>query len=286
MKMWMKYVVLYAGVLACSACGVALVSDAEESRQSPYDLRCDGLQNPLGIDSLQPTFAWKLRDSSMGARQSAYEITVYSQSNPGKSTQNVVWDSGRVASSASIDVPYKGLALKPSTRYYWKVVVWDRNGVAYPASDSAWWETGLMSQSNWMGQWIGYEEPELHAVRNSGAQWITNTASERESTADTRHDFRYLLNVTKRVRSAVLYVTGENNAGAWINGEEVLKLQTKVAAFNNPWGGYQRIDLSRNIHPGRNSIAIEIVRYKWNAKQVSTLAPMSACIFLTRRRND
>ncbi len=43
-----------------------------------------------------------------------------------------VWDSGRVASDKSFGVVYGGPELAASTRYYWRVEVWDKDGKPYP----------------------------------------------------------------------------------------------------------------------------------------------------------
>ena len=42
----------------------------------------------------------------------------------------------------------------PRTRYYWKVLVWDKDG-ACVQSDVAWWETGLMGTGWNNAEWIG-----------------------------------------------------------------------------------------------------------------------------------
>ena len=49
-----------------------------------YDLRCEGLEEPLGIDSAQPHFSWKIKADGP-VKQAAYEIQV----GPG------LWRSGR-----------------------------------------------------------------------------------------------------------------------------------------------------------------------------------------------
>ena len=85
-----------------------------------------------------------------------------------------VWSSGRESGSQSLNVTYKGPALKASKRYYWRVRVWDASGKEYPASEASWWETGLLTQDAWNAPWIGFETPEEAAVRHAKAQWITS----------------------------------------------------------------------------------------------------------------
>jgi alpha-L-rhamnosidase len=60
-----------------------------------------------------------------------------------------------VDSDISHAIQYGGEALKPTTRYTWKVTVWDNFGKS--ASAASWFETGLMDTG--LGAW-------------SGAKWI------------------------------------------------------------------------------------------------------------------
>ena len=41
-------------------------------------LQTDSLTEPLGLDNPHPSLSWHLQDSRPGARQSAYEISVFS----------------------------------------------------------------------------------------------------------------------------------------------------------------------------------------------------------------
>jgi len=38
------------------------------------DLRCEGLVNPLGIDSAEPNLYWRMSSLHNGARQTAYQV--------------------------------------------------------------------------------------------------------------------------------------------------------------------------------------------------------------------
>lgn len=61
-----------------------------------------------------------------------------------------IYDSGKVLSGESVGVVYQGKALQPSTRYYWKVSVWDESGTEITSTEPAWFETGLLG-SGWSG---------------------------------------------------------------------------------------------------------------------------------------
>jgi alpha-L-rhamnosidase len=59
-------------------------------------------------------------------------------------------------------IEYAGSLLKPTSRYTWKVTVWDNANAT--ASSSSWFETGLMNTdiSAWSGaKWIGGGEEDL-----------------------------------------------------------------------------------------------------------------------------
>jgi alpha-L-rhamnosidase len=246
----------------------------------PTALRCESLENPLGIDTAKPVFSWRLRDARVGAAQSAYQITVYSKT-PVQASVADVWDSGRVESSQSNAVTYVGVPLSPEKRYFWRVRLWGVNGKPYPVSTVKWWETGLLSQANWQAQWIGYEDAELHAIRTSGATWITNFTSKPTSATDTHHDFRLGVLLEKPLKRAVLYTTGKDTVAAWVNSKQVLQPLALTPWKQNPWGTYERTDVTGAIHAGQNSVAIEVTTYLIpNAPTVATQSPMSMCLYV------
>jgi alpha-L-rhamnosidase len=256
-------------------------ASAAVGAKNPTDLRSDSLTNPLGIDSPKPMLSWRLQDDSRGAKQTAYEIFVYVKQPTTALTKPDVWDSGRVASSTSTGVPYGGPDLQPEKRYFWRVQVWDKDGKPYPISDTAWWETGLLSQSNWQGKWIGYEDAELHSIRESGAMWITNPATQESESNDTYHDFRLAFSLDQPVQTAALYATGADATTAWINGQEVLHAQALVPWQQMPWGTYTRVDVTTAVHQGANLLAIGVTRFLTaRQKQVSTHTPMSAALYV------
>ncbi|MGA2534129.1 MAG: family 78 glycoside hydrolase catalytic domain [Candidatus Aminicenantales bacterium] len=120
--------------------------------QAPTGLRCEYLENPMGVDVKQPRFFWVLEHTERGQAQSAYRVMV--SSDPAVSSGDV-WDSGKVASPKSIQVVYEGKALESGRTYYWKVKYWDKGGVEGPWSDTARFDTGLFDRSEWKGAWIG-----------------------------------------------------------------------------------------------------------------------------------
>lgn len=244
----------------------------------PMALQCDSLERPLGDDTKQPLFSWKLQDGRIGAKQTAYRILVVSSPKLLENGRSDVWDSGRVESDRSVDVSYGGPQLVPETRYYWRVQVWDMNGRAYPLSDVSWWETGLLDRSSWTAKWIGYEDAEQESVRAAQAEWITNPPIPGEAgKGQTRHDFRLTFDVQQQIKHAELYVTGEDTPAAWVNGSQVAKAQPQPAWGRTPWRTYTRAEVTDELHQGKNLLAVEITRFG-GGNQSQT--PMSATLYL------
>jgi alpha-L-rhamnosidase len=266
-----------------AACVLLFACSAAAQTAKPVKLECESLITPLGMDAAKPQLSWKIQDSRPGARQTAYEIQVASKAETLAGGKGDVWDSGRVESSQSLGVLYGGPALEPSRRYYWRVLTWDQDGKALAPSEPSWWETGLLQQENWKAKWIGYEEPELRHVRESGAAWITNADGEAPKDAtSTKHDFRLQFDLTKPVRRAVLYATGEDSVGAWINGKQVMEAAPLPPWRQMPWKTYAFRDASKTLRAGKNVLAIEIVRYGNNnggANHVSQ-TPMNAVLYV------
>ncbi len=117
----------------------------------PQSLRCEHLENPVGLDEPAPRFSWQLRDARIGARQTAYELVITSATHG-----SAVWSSGRIASDDALLIPYAGPKLRPHTRYMWRVRLWDHTGVATPWSAAAEWTTGFLG-TRWptSTEWIG-----------------------------------------------------------------------------------------------------------------------------------
>jgi len=90
-------------------------------------LKCEYIVNPLGIDTSHPRLTWQMVDTKHGAMQTAYQIKV------GKDEESILkgigdyWDSGKIESQ-DILVKYAGLKLKPWTKYFWTVTIWDNKG--------------------------------------------------------------------------------------------------------------------------------------------------------------
>jgi len=121
---------------------------------SPERLRCEYLDNPLGIDTPQPRLSWVLESKQRAQTQTAYQILAATTESALKAETGDLWDSGKVTSDQTLQVVYAGKTLSSSQRCYWKVRVWDKDGKGSAYSRPAFWEMGLLAPQDWQGQWI------------------------------------------------------------------------------------------------------------------------------------
>ena len=129
-------------------CGVAFCD------LKPIELRCEYSDEPLAVQTSKPRLSWILESNERNQKQTAYQIQVSTTPDTLASNQPDQWDSGKVSSDQSIQIVYTGSALQSDTTYYWKVQVWDRQGIASPWSKPAQFTIGYLSPDDWQAQWI------------------------------------------------------------------------------------------------------------------------------------
>ncbi len=106
---------------------------ANSQKLTLYDLSCEHLTNPIGIETAQPRLGRKIRTSVQNVMQSAYSIR---DSDHPNFTSDLIWDSQKVNSSDSILVLYEGPILESTRRYYWQVKICDNHQTGRISSDS------------------------------------------------------------------------------------------------------------------------------------------------------
>ena len=117
-----------------------------------YDLTCEGLAEPLAIDSAQPHFSWKIASKSPTA-QTAYQIQVAPA--PDAFRKDLCWDSGRVVSDDQVMVPYSGAPLVSRQQLLWRIRVWDATGKASRWSAPQRFGIGPIGEDALKGEYIG-----------------------------------------------------------------------------------------------------------------------------------
>jgi alpha-L-rhamnosidase len=115
----------------------------------PAGLRCAHQVNPLGVAPDRVRLSWLVEAAGRDRAQTGYQVVVTADGGP------TVWDSGRVASAATTDIPYQGSPLARGGRYRWRVRVWDENDGASAWSEPARFEIELDPAVGWRASWIG-----------------------------------------------------------------------------------------------------------------------------------
>lgn len=205
-------------------------------------LKVDHQFTPLGFDNPMPEFSWILQSDQRGVSQSAWEIFVSNDLQ--NMDQGNCWQSGKNQGSQTFGIRYAGKPLQSFTRYFWKVRVWNQQGQASEWSKASWFETGLMSPSEWKAQWISDQRP-LPSKDEDFYKETPNPLLRKE------------IKLKKEVRSARLYIAGLGYSIATINGRRV-----GDHMLDMPWTQYKKqvmyntFDVTSMLENGHNVLGV------------------------------
>jgi alpha-L-rhamnosidase len=251
---------------------VLAVTVATSALAAPVHLRTNALESPLGIDTQQPVLSWQNDAKTPDWMQSAYEILVATNAEFLRRGKADVWDSGRVASSDSVNIPYTGPALHAQRRYLWAVRVWDNQGKSSLSTQTS-FETGLLTASDWKANWIMRRDPasgaEIAAVRWI---WLPATDTQHVLSATPAH-FLYRLNLDANPQAASLHILATGHVIARVNG--------RVTGEHNEWSAFDQEEISGLLHSGDNEIELDCVSRKGSGVATTSRAAVAASIHIT-----
>ena len=206
-----------------------------ESHIMPTSLRCEYLVSPLAVDTREPRFSWTIESGARGAKQTAYQIIVASSANNLAANKGDLWDTGKVASSQTIQIAYRGKPLGSRQECFWKVRVWDQNGKASAWSKPAQFKMGLLELPDWSAEWIGDKLPSVETV--------AATMLRRE------------FNLAARVKRAIIYSSALGVYELRINGRRVGDsiLAPEFTDYHTRTQ-YHAYDVTSLLRPGANAI--------------------------------
>ncbi|MFD9320113.1 alpha-L-rhamnosidase [Streptomyces sp. NPDC060053] len=235
------------------AAAAAAAPRASKGALRPTATTVEYVRQPLGLDVARPRLSWPLTADGSGRRQSAYQVRVAS-SAAGLSHPDV-WDSGKVVSADSALVPYAGPQLRPRTRYFWSVRVWDADGGVSGWSPPSWWETGLMDASQWTARWISAPVSLTDAPSLEGSSWIWYPQGDPATgvPAGTRW-FRRTIALPDDITAATLVISADNVYAVSVNGVEVAR--TDLATDFEGWRHPAVIDVLAQVRSGANTLAV------------------------------
>lgn len=198
-------------------------------------LQCEYLVNPVGIDTGNPRLTWQMSDNSMGAAQSAFQVFAGTDSVAVAAGNGNAWNSGKISSSVNL-VNYSGDELKPFTKYYWSVLIWNQDGIPSGISPAASFETGMMNVHNWKGSWI---------------------SDSRDINLKPAPYFRKEFSIAKEIKSARAYIAVAGLYEMYINGKRIgdHRLDPAYTRFDRRTL-YLTYDVTSCLKKGGNAIGV------------------------------
>jgi alpha-L-rhamnosidase len=203
--------------------------------------------------------SWIVNDSKPNEFQTAYQVLVADRLSHLQAGRGTMWDSGRVPSSNSSSVRYRGSGFAPDAVYFWKVRTWDSNGDVGP-----------------------YSEPQKFTTA-VGDTWMARPIWDGDEFGTGASDFLFLrtsfLLRNKEIDSAILHVTALSPEPAsqyvyklYLNGEFVGAGPERgfddegargpsiaVSVDRDPPGGfagfrYNTFDVTGSLRPGEQNV--------------------------------
>ena len=260
--------VLKAGLAALAVAVAVLAVPAAEAQGAGVEVRAletEHAVDPLGVDAQRPRLSWQLRSHRSDVRQTGYRILVASSPERLRRDEGDVWDSGRVQSDRSIEVPYGGPPLQSRRRYHWKARAYDEHGQATEWSRPASWEMGLLQPADWSARWIGMPAVEQDRPGFEGAKWVWHDEPGGPFFPAGARSFRrtFDLPADRRITKAQVVVTGDDEFELFVNGTS--------RASSVWWYEPRAVDVTDDLHAGRNALAIAVTNRGREAGMVALL---------------
>ncbi len=225
------------------------------------DIKCCGLNNPLGLDKGKVNFSWKLVSDKNDTIQNSFRILV-------KDVREgiLVWDSNVQLTKEQNNIIYQGAHLYSNRYYGYKVIVTDNYGESTESEDHFF--TMGLNEHEWKASWIGCREEDLDpeakmASRQdmiddfkrmiSGQPLSPNSKRKLEPCRIYRKEFE----VKDAVKESFLSITAHGLYEARINGKKVTDtcLNPGFTAYDD-YLEYQTYDVSSLLQEGKNVLTV------------------------------
>ncbi|KAF6659394.1 family 78 glycoside hydrolase catalytic domain [Paenibacillus polymyxa] len=206
-------------------------------------LRCEHLNNPIGLGCLKPRLSWQIESDNIYVFQKRFQLQV--SIHP--TFEPLIWNHFSY-SEQSILFPYGGPPLESGQRYYYRVKVWAQGAGDIEPEESEWsefgfWEMGLLSEQDWKAEWITVKERSLHEQFQTRAPFAASKC----------------FSVEGKVKKAVIYATSLGLYELELNGQRV-----GDAYFTPGWTDYndrvqvQAYDVTSTIREQHNRITATV----------------------------
>ncbi len=210
------------------------------------NLRCEYHTNPAGIDEALPRLSWQIHSEKRGQVQRAYRIIVSSTADNLRKDIGDLWDTGKLDGDQSAHIEYGGTPLTSRMQCHWKVRVWGRGEESSTWSEDAVWTMGLLEQTDWQANWIGYDAPVRKPARTRKSELFLPPARY------LRKEFKLK---KRKVRRATAYATALGVYVLQINDQQVgQEFLTPGWTDYDKRVHYQTYDISALLKEGTNAI--------------------------------
>lgn len=179
----------------------------QEAKIEVSHLRCEFMENPVGIDISNPSLSWEIGSDARGVKQTGYRVLVASSLEKLNADEGDLWDSQSVRSEQSTNVLYNGKSLASRTTCYWKVKTTTNLGSS-GWSQPAQWIMAFTDNKDWKATWIGLDKSFPGDIL-------------KEKTRLAARYFRKEFQNEKKIEKAMLYISGLGLYEAYINGKKI-----------------------------------------------------------------
>ncbi len=243
----------------------------EAASFKPENLRCNQLLNPTGIDIIAPDLSWNIKTEQRNWQQSACQILVASDTISLNSDKGDIWNTGKVSSSECLSIPFSGKPLISLHKYFWKVKVWDKNGLESPWSNTCLWTMAMLKASDWKGKWIASDlqlsplQKELKALPDFGMEpesemWQLSEVIRKKTDTITYSPAVYIrkeFSVNPKISYAVANICGLGLNELYLNGIKVSnELLNPAYTDYQKRVLYQSYDVTGYLSQGENTIGV------------------------------
>ena len=115
------------------------------------------MENPYGIDVINPRFFWAVDNEGIrGDQQTAFQIKIYNISS-NSNQKSLIIDSGKIKSNSSSQIEINGFNITSHTDYIWNIIIYNSSNIASVNNINGYFSAGLLNQDkDWQdAQWIG-----------------------------------------------------------------------------------------------------------------------------------
>ena len=216
------------------------IEEVDEMVLRATELKVNNLNTPLGIDTT-PRFSWVNKSKTIGRAQTAYQIVVSSTRELAEAHTGDLWDTGKVESDVSFDIPYDGQTLNSRMDCYWSVRVWDEEDTASDWTQVERFGMGILDQSQWMAKWIS-------ASANSGGSDVMPAPMLRKG-----------FSLTDKVKNAKIFICGLGLFELKVNGAipDNSVLNPADTQYEDTVS-YCAYDVTSLLQKGKNAVTVEL----------------------------